>query len=64
MTKYRVYVQEVSYRLYEIDLDTNEEAQAYDIFYELGSDEIKPFFVWEDGSYEIDCIEKMERADA
>ena len=61
--KYRVYTQEVSYRLYEIDLDTNDEEQARNIFYELRSDEIKPFFVWEDGSYEIDSVEKMEKAD-
>lgn len=64
MPKYRVYVNETSYRLYEIDLEADNEDAARDIFYEMNSEQLRPFFVWQDGNYEIDCIEKMERADA
>lgn len=61
MAKYRVYVLESEYKLYEVDLHGKTEEECREEFLDIPDDELENFLVWCDRDHSIDSIEPQRK---
>jgi len=63
MTKFRIHVTEESQLIYEIDLYTDSDEKAQDMFFDIEHEDREEFNSWDKGTHRTVSITKIEKVE-